>query len=291
MRITANRLIDLAAAATTKNQTAVGTVSAQISSGMRVTTPSDDPAAWVAAQRIKLHQALSHGSGAAVVAGRDQLAMTDNALASIADVVSQVQTLAVQASSDTYNANDRVALGAEVRGLFQNALGNANAQGHDGEYLLAGAASLTQPFDAAGGYHGDAGVRTVPSDASVTSPATVAGSSLTAASGVDVLPLLDRVATALSNNDIPTLLAALPDLAAAVKQVSLARSHTGAAMSSLDQTTATRAVLEQDMQQAISRYVEVDTVSAASELARASQALQVSQAVSSHLISLLAPKT
>jgi len=291
MRITGSRLIDLAAASTTKNQTSVGAVSAQLSSGLRVTTPSDDPAAWVAAQRTKLHQALSQGSGAAAAASRDRLAMTDNALASISDVVSQVQTLAVQGASDTYSAADRAALGAEVHGLVLAALGSANAKGYDGEYLLAGDASLAEPFDPAGVYQGDAAVRVVPSDDSLTGATTIPGSTLTAAHGVDVLPVLARVAAALTSNDMPTLLAALPDLATAVKQLAATRSQTGAAMSSLDQTTASRAVLEQDMTQAISRYVEVDTVSAAGELAKASQSLEVSRAVSSHIISLLAPST
>jgi len=291
MRITGNRLIDLAAASSTKQQSTVGTVSGQLSSGLRVTTPSDDPAAWVAAQRTKLRQALSQGAGAAVATSRDRLQLTDGALASIGDIVSQIQTLAVQGASDTYNANDRAGLGAEVRGLFQSALASANAQSSDGEYLLAGAASLTTPFDPGGVYLGDAGVRAVPISDTTTAGTTIAGSTLTAANGVDVLPLLDRVATALSSNDLPGLLAALPDLAAAVKQVATTRSHTGAAMSSLEQTTAARALLEQDMQQAISRYVEVDTVTAASDLAKASQALEVSRAVASHIITLLAPST
>jgi len=291
MRITANRLIDLAAAATTKNQSTVGTVSAQLSSGMRVTTPSDDPAAWLAAQRTKLHQVLSQGAGAAVANSRDRLDLTDNALASIGDVVSQIRTLAVQGASATYNATNRAGLGAQVHALFQSALASANVQGADGEYLLAGSTSLTAPFDAAGAYSGDAAVRAVPIADSATLGSTIAGSNLTAANGVDVLPLLDRVATALSSNDLPTLLAALPDLATAVNQVALSRSQTGAAMNALDQTTTARGVLEQDMQQAISRLVEVDTASAASELAKASQALEVSRAVSSHLISVLAPST
>jgi flagellar hook-associated protein 3 FlgL len=291
MRITGNRLIDLAAASSTKQQSTVGTMSAQLSSGLRVTTPSDDPGAWVAAQRAKLRQVLSQGAGAAVATSRDRLQLTDSALASIGDVVSQIQTLAIQGSSDTYNPANRAGLGAEVRGLFQSALASANAQSSDGEFLLAGAASLTTPFDATGVYQGDAAVRAVPISDSVTAGTTIAGSSLTAAGGVDVLPLLDRVATALSNNDLPGLLAALPDLSSAVKQVAMTRSRTGAAMSSLDQTSSARAVLEQDMQQAISRYVEVDTVSAASDLAKASQALEVSRAVSSKIISLLAPST
>jgi flagellar hook-associated protein 3 FlgL len=223
MRITGNRLIDLAAASTTRNQSAVGDVAEQVSSGMRVTAPSDDPTAWLAAQRSKLHKALSEGTGAAVTESRERLQVTDNAMASIGDIVSQIRTLAVQGASDTYSAADRVALGAQVRGLFLSALDSANVQGRDGEFLLAGTNSLTAPFDPTGAYTGDAIVRSVPSDNSLTAGVTIAGTDLTAAKGVDILPLLDRVASALSTNDLPALLGALPDLDTAVKQVSSIR--------------------------------------------------------------------
>lgn len=291
MRITGNRLMELAAASTSKQQASVGTTAGQLSSGLRVTTPSEDPAAWLAAQRVKLRQALSQGSGAAVATSREQLQLSDAALASIGEVTSRIRELAVQGSSDTYNADNRRGLGDEVRGLFQSALDSANVQGHDGEYLLAGTRSLTPAFDTAGVYQGDATVRSVPSNASLTTGVTIAGASLTAARGVDVLPLLSRVATALSTNDMPTLLAALPDLDTAVKQISSARSQGGAAINALDQTTAARTVLEQDMQAAIARFVEVDAVAAAGELAKATQSLEISRAVSSRIIAVLDPST
>ena len=289
MRVTGNRLIDLSSASISKAQSAVGTVSAQLTSGLRVTTPSDDPAAWLAAQRTKLRQAMSQGSGAAVATSRDRLGITDNSLASLGDVVSQIRTLAVQGSSDTYNADNRAGLGAEVHGLFLAALDSVNAQSNDGEYVLGGNQSLAAPFDAAGVYHGDAGTRAVPGNGGLTTDVTLTGASLTAANGVDVMPLLARVATAMSANDMPTLLAALPDLDTAVKQISLTRSKGGAAMNALDQTTAARGVLEQDMTAAIARYTEVDSVTAASDLAKASQSLELSRAVTSHILQVLAP--
>jgi flagellar hook-associated protein 3 FlgL len=291
MRITGNRLIDLAAASTTKNQSTVGEVAEQVSSGLRVTAPSDDPTAWLAAPVPSLSALCSLLRCAAVTESRERLQVTDNAMASIGDIVSQIRTLAVQGASDTYNATDRVALGAQVRGLFLSALASANVQGRDGEYLLAGTNSLTAPFDPTGAYTGDAIVRSVPSDNSLTAGVTIAGSDLTAAGGVNVLPLLDRVATALSTNDLPTLLGAIPELDTAVKQVSTIRSHTGGAMSFLDQTTTARAALEENLQQTISRFVEIDAVSAASELAKATQSLEVSRAVTQHILAALAPST
>jgi flagellar hook-associated protein 3 FlgL len=291
MRITGNRLIDLAAASTTRNQSSVGAVAEQVSSGMRVTAASDDPAAWLAAQRTKLRRALGEGHDAAAQVSRERLQLTDNALASIGDIVSQVRALAVQGASDTYNPASRAGLGQQVRDLFLTALDSANVRGNDGEYLLAGAASLTAPFDGTGAYGGDASVRTVPTEGSETPGVTIAGAELTAARGVDVLPLLDRIATALSSNDLVALRAALPDLDTATRQISLARSHTGGAMTAIDQASQMRAALEQEMQASIARLVEIDTISAASELAKATQSLEVSRAVSSHLISLLAPST
>jgi len=48
-------------------------------------------------------------------------------------------------------------------------------------------------------------------------------------------------------------------------------------------------VLSEHFAKTISDAVEVDTVAAASDLAKASQALEISRAVSSHIVSLLDP--
>ncbi|HEY0192838.1 MAG TPA: hypothetical protein VGC42_17090 [Kofleriaceae bacterium] len=289
MRITGNRMIELATASTSKAQSNVASSAAEVDSGLRVTTPSDDPAAWVAAQRTKLRQTLSQGAGAAVDTSRDQLTIADNSLASIGSVLSQVRTLAVQASSDTYNPDNRAGLGLQVEGLFKTALDAANVQGTTGEYLFAGAASLTAPFDASGAYGGDGATRSVPADGTATTKVNVPGTSLTAASGVDVLPLLSKVATALKANDLPGLLATLPDLDTAVKQVSSTRTAAGGAMNVLDAAKTARGALEDNMKATISRLTESDTISSASDLAKASQALDVSRTVASKVIQILSP--
>jgi flagellar hook-associated protein 3 FlgL len=292
MRVTGNRLIDISAAATSRNQSRVADLTDEMSSGLRVSTPSDDPSAWLAARRAELQRTLNEGTTQAMQLSRDRLDQTDGALSTISQVVSQVRELAIEGSNDSIDATGRAGLSQQVQALFQSAVAAANAQSPDGEYLLAGAQSLTAPFDTAtGAYTGDSATRAVPTDDTATQIVRIAGSDLTAANGVDVLPLLSKVASALTANDTTTLRGALTDLETAVKQMAATRTSAGNAMTVLDTAKTAHAQLEQTLTSEISNDVEADTVSTASDLAKASQALQVSQAVSAHIISLLAPPT
>lgn len=291
MRITGHRMIDLSATSTSKSQEAVAARSAEVTSGLKVAKPSDDPTAWAAAERAKVRKTISEGAGAAVKASRDRLEETDGALGSIGDILSRVQELAVQGANASYNAGDRAELGAEIHGLFLSALGSANTQSTNGEYLLGGSISDAPPFDATGAYVGDSLARSIPAGENANSFATIPGSRLTAANGVDVLPLLERVAAALSSNNLSALQTGLADLHTAVQQVGLTRTVTGGAMNVLDATANARDLLSQHLSQEVSRNVEVDSVGAASALANASAALEASRAVTSHLVSLLDPRS
>lgn len=290
MRITGNRLIEQASAATSRAQSAYGKAASTVSSGLKVASPSDDPAAWLAAHRAKLHQSIVDGASAALQSGRDRVAQTDAALQSISSIVGSVRELAVQGANSTYGADARANLGTEVAGLYQAALAAANTQAPDGEYLLAGSRSLGIPFDATGAYQGDATARPVlDSESGWSSHLTsIAGSDLTAAgsvpNSVDVIPLLDKVAKALSANDTTTLNSALGDLDKAVKQLGGIRTRAGGMMSSIDSVTQAHTILSQTLATTASNLVEADTVQAASQLAQANQALSISQTVASNVI-------
>lgn len=288
MRVTGNRMIDLAAESTVANQTRVANASAEVTSGMRVTRPSDDPRAYVAAERARMHRNLVEGSTKAVQTSRERLDLVDGALATVGDVVSQIRSLALQGASDTYNASDRAQMAEQVRTLMQTAIGAANVRAADGEYLLAGSASSTAPFSAAGAFSGNADTRDVATSADTGVRATVSGSELTAANGgVDVIPLMDRIATALASNDKAGLEGTLDDLAKAVEQVGLARTRVGGSMAVLDATVTAHGELSDSLTKTISNEVEVDSIASASNLAKTSQALEVSRTVTSHLIALL----
>ena len=288
MRVTGNRMIDLAADSTAANQTRVANASAEVTSGMRVTRPSDDPSAYVAAERARMHKNLVEGSTKAMQTSRERLDLVDGALATVGDVVSQIRSLALQGASDTYNASDRAQMAEQVRTLMLTAIGAANVRAADGEYLLAGSASSTPPFSSTGVFTGNADTRDVATSPDTGVRATVSGAELTTANGgVDVFPLMDRVATALASNDKAGLEGTLDDLAKAVEQVGLSRTRVGGSMAVLDATVTAHGELADSLTRTISNEVEVNSIAAASNLAKTSQALEVSRTVTSHLIALL----
>jgi flagellin-like hook-associated protein FlgL len=181
-------------------------------------------------------------------------------------------------------------MGSEMDSIFQTAVSTANTVGANGEYLLAGTSSLTQPFDSTTGvYTGDAVTRDVNMDPVSTQVATVAGSSLTASSGVDILPLLKTLATAMNTNDVATIRTSLGDLETAVTQIAQIRGQNGGHMAVLEAAKTAHADLATRIQTSISNSVEADSVATATDLAKASTALSVSQAVTTKVLQLLDP--
>lgn len=289
MRVTQGRMIDISAAATAMSQAKVAAASTEVSSGLRVGKPSDDPAAWLAAQRADVRKTLAEGAATAMTTSRARLDDTDASLASIGESAAQIRTLAVQGANASYSETDRKELAVQVRAMFASALTAANAKAADGEYVLAGSASLTKPFNDDGTYAGGSDTRNVPTSDVGQAVGNLAGSSITAADGVDVMPLFLRVAEALEANDTTALRGLLDQLDSGIKQVALSRTRVGGAMSVLDQAQVAGDQLEITLKSEISRQTESDTIEAATNLAKASQQLEASRQVTALVISLVAP--
>ena len=110
----------------------------QIGSGQRLSRSSDDP---VAAARLRT---LARGERLSVInqrnsdQARNDLRLTDNALASIATAIVQAQELAMAAASGTQNAEQRAAIGRAVESVQQALLIVANGRNGNGFALFGG---------------------------------------------------------------------------------------------------------------------------------------------------------
>ncbi len=159
-------------------QTQVAKTQSQVSSGVRVVTPSDDPVA--AAQILQLNQTQANidqykkNIGGAT----DNLNLEDSQLSNVDTLLTRVRELAVQAGDGSLTQSDRQAISAELTQRLQELAGIANTRSANGEYIFAGFQGQQAPFVQTGTsytYRGDQGQRYVQISSSTYVPINDSG--------------------------------------------------------------------------------------------------------------------
>ena len=289
MRVTENRLLQMMTSSSAGARAKVAEASRKISSGVDVERPSDDPTRWVEGMRQKVRLVGTEETRDSGQRAVERLDATDQAFGRMAEALTRATEIATQMANDTYSADDRAAAALEVQGLFAEMLSAANTQGSDGEYLLAGSQGDAPPFDSTGAYLGDAQERWLLGTQGESQRASISGSMLTAAEGVDVLGTVAALDAALQADDTAALQTALGELSTAVDQVSTGRSRAGAASAAMSANVDALGELEVRLSASIEAAVLTDPVEAASELARFSSQLEASRIVAERIAALVGP--
>jgi flagellar hook-associated protein 3 FlgL len=288
MRVTESRMLDMAATSVANARDRAAQAQLVLSSGNRVTVPSDDPTAWAQGERAAVRMSMSSDRGQAIGLAVGGLQASDGSLATISTALSQLGALATQGANGTLDATARKSIADQVRALRDTTLAAMNQKGPDGTYMFSGSKSTTAPFTPAGLYVGDGAERTLQSAEGQTASGSVTGQSLTSASGgVDVLAVFDQLAIALDANDVPGIQASQPGVQSAVGQVAQMRSLVGGRLSALSSAEDARQSFEQNLAERHASAVEADPIAAASDLVRTSTALQSAQAAAQHVIAML----
>jgi flagellar hook-associated protein 3 FlgL len=118
----------------------------QLSTGLRVAKPSDDPAS--AARIIQLRQRLSRNEAASQAADRggDVLNAGAARLGDAASLLSEARALIVQAQNGTLSAEDREIIGQQLFSLRDQLLSLGNSQ-QGGRYLFSGSSTAQPAFE------------------------------------------------------------------------------------------------------------------------------------------------
>lgn len=290
MRITEARMVEVAAQNMVKARSAVADAGDEVSTGLRVERPSDDPTGWASGRRAAAISRASEARGTAIAGAQERLSETEGALNSIGQALVRAKELAVQASSAFYSAEERANMALEVRSLRDSVLSAANLRGTNGEYLFSGSQGDVPPFDATGTYVGDGYQRSIETAAGDTQIVTVPGSRLTAAGGVDLLGELQALADALAANDLTGIQTAMGAVDTAVGQVSRARTEIGALSSSLQIADDNRRGLELVIEEIQQRATAADPIESASRLTQAATALETAQVLTNKIVDITRPR-
>jgi flagellar hook-associated protein 3 FlgL len=131
------------------DQIAMGKLQNQLSTGQRITLPSEDP---VAAVRILALQRQQENQKQAIVnldSANGSLAVTENALSSLNDSLQDVKGLALDAASNVISDGERQAIFDQIADQLNRALSVSN-QSYMDRYIFAGGAVRQQPYSNSG---------------------------------------------------------------------------------------------------------------------------------------------
>ena len=131
-----------------RNQQALGTAVARLSSGLRINTAADDPSGLAIAESLQA-QVNGFDQGAQNVQDATNAAqVAEGALSTTTDILQRVRTLAVEGASDITSTNDRTNLQDEVQQLLLEVNRISQNTNFNGQNLLDGShAGFQQEVD------------------------------------------------------------------------------------------------------------------------------------------------
>lgn len=164
MRISTNMIYDQGLRSMGNNTSNMLDVQAQLSSGKRVTTPSDDPIASAQAVAVTQDSDMNSQYATNRQQATTQLQLEDSTFGSIVNALQHVMSQVTQAGNASLNDNDRTTIATDLSSSYQQLLSLANTTDANGQYLFSGfmgntAAYVNSPDGAK--YNGDAGLRYV----------------------------------------------------------------------------------------------------------------------------------
>jgi flagellar hook-associated protein 3 FlgL len=144
-------------------QAALARTQNQISTGRRLQTAADDPAAAVHVLELERTLAAAEQHRSNAINAKNRLQLEEATLDDATNVLQRVRELALRANSPILDNSTRSLLTAEIRSRLDEFLSMTNRQDVNGEYLFSGYAASSQPFARASGgavvYQADAGER------------------------------------------------------------------------------------------------------------------------------------
>jgi flagellar hook-associated protein 3 FlgL len=256
------------------------------SSGLKVSQPSDDPAAYAQIVQQDAQISTVQARSSAATSAASDLDLAGGVLNQATTLMEQVRALAVEGSSGTQSAGSLSNIASQVDSLRQQLLGLANTQGANG-YLFGGTKSNTPPFDSSGNYLGNTGVTHVEVADGVLAVSNANGSqAFTAAGGRDVFADLQALSTALSTNNAAGIQTSIANLDASHAQLLAAQVNTGELADRLHSASTAMTTALTQMQTSLASVQDADEATTVSDMQATQTSYEAALQVNKQILSL-----
>lgn len=238
MRVTFATKFDKATYNINKHQEDISYLSNAMSSGKRLQSPHDDPAAWSQAMDIKqgIKELTAFGKNMDFVMGWSQ--STNSALGQFEDLLTRAKQTAMKAVSQS-TTTEQDADYQTVKQITDTALSLANSQ-HGNSYIFSGRSTSTPSFESGTfDYQGDTDPFEVRIGKNAHETVNLDGQTVFFTDPTDpnsnILKTLDDLATAIQAGDISTIQNQIGALDDAFDHIASMQATVGARMADLQQ--------------------------------------------------------
>jgi flagellar hook-associated protein 3 FlgL len=286
MRITESMSLNSVLASESRASERLAQLNEVASSGLRVSHPSDDPAAYASIVQRDAGIATVEARKSAATTAAGDLDLGGSVLNQATTLLEKARALTVEAANGTLDAPSRANMATEVDSLRQQLLALANTHGGSG-YLFGGTKSGAPPFDSAGNYLGNGGVTHTEIADGVLAVSNANGAqAFTAAGGHDVFADLQTLSTALSSNNVAAIQGSIANLDASHSQLVAAEVDTGERADRLHSASDAMSSALVQMQIARAPVADADVATTISSLQAAQTAYQAALQVNKQILSL-----
>ncbi len=289
MRISTNSIYQSGISRISSLQSDQAKLQQQISTGKRISSPSDDPVA--AARALEISSAQSANTKFADTRQTAQLKLNtlESNLTGVTNLLVSTQSTLVGAGNATLSDTERGFIASELKGSLDALIGLANTQDASGNYIYAGFKSNTAPFvaNATGAtYAGDSNQQLLQVDSQRQMAVNATGDNVFQGAGNDIFatlsnlvtllntPITDAATQAAYNTGIST---AIGSLKGSVDNVLNVRADIGAKLNEIDNLDTTGSDRALQYSKSLSDLQDTDYASALSDLAKQQTIMEAAQ--------------
>ncbi len=238
---------------------------AQLASQRKLERPSDDPVGAAEALLLRTRIAAVDRYAANSSVARAFLDVTESALSSVGDLLTQARAAAVRGASDT-NAGVRSEIADEVDSIRTHLLSVARTS-FQGRYIFSGTDTTTPAYDDAGVYRGNDGRIRVESSDSDTTTLNLVGTEVFGAQPADALAALASLSASLRAGDTAAIQGSIESLEGFRRLAATARTSVGERMVRLEGSLARNGDARVALLSRLSKIEDADLAEVAVRLA------------------------
>jgi flagellar hook-associated protein 3 FlgL len=289
MRISTNTIYQSGISRISNLQSDQAKLQEQISTGRRISSPSDDPVAAARALEISSAQGSNKKFADTRQTAQLKLNTLESSLTSVTNLLVSAQSTLVSAGNGTLSDTERGFIGSELKGSLDALIGLANTQDASGNYLYSGFKTSTVPFVASAtgaDYAGDSNQQLLQVDTQRQMAINATGNNVFQSNGNDVFAVLNDIVTLLKTpiTDATTqatyttgLATAIGKLKGSVDNVLNVRADVGAKLNEIDNLDTAGSDRALQYSKSLSTIQDTDYASALSDLAKQQTIMEAAQ--------------